>query len=48
MSIPTPEEKLAMIKVEPADEDELRCVETLAPGTREAMEAAKYLMILER
>jgi len=32
MSIPTPEEKLAMIKVEPADEDELRCVETLAPG----------------
>ena len=32
MSIPTPEEKLAMIKFEPADEDELRCVETLAPG----------------
>ena len=32
MSIPTPEEKLAMIKVEPTDEDELRCLETLAPG----------------
>jgi N-methylhydantoinase B/oxoprolinase/acetone carboxylase alpha subunit len=35
MAIPTPEEKLAMIKVEPADEDEMRCVESLNPGEYE-------------
>lgn len=35
MAIPTPEEKLAMIKPVPADPDELRCVESLAPGDYE-------------
>jgi len=35
MAIPTPEEKLSMIKVEPADDDELRCVETLGLGDYE-------------
>jgi len=35
MSIPSPEEKLSMIKVEPADEGELRCVESLARGEYE-------------
>ncbi len=35
MAIPTPEEKLRMIKPEPADEDELRCVESLAAGDYE-------------
>ena len=35
MAIPTAEEKLAMIKVEAPDDDELRCVETLGPGDYE-------------
>ncbi len=35
MAIPTPDEKLAMIKPEPADEDELICVESLAKGDYE-------------
>lgn len=35
MAIMSPEEKLAMLKPAPADEDELRCVESLAPGDYE-------------
>ena len=35
MTIPTADEKLAMIKVVPADDDELRCVDTLGPGDYE-------------
>ncbi|MDP6314073.1 MAG: hydantoinase B/oxoprolinase family protein, partial [Arenicellales bacterium] len=35
MAIPTADEKLAMIKVEPADDDELRCVDSLKPGDYE-------------
>ncbi|VBB47592.1 Acetophenone carboxylase delta subunit [uncultured Desulfatiglans sp.] len=35
MAIPTAEEKLSMIKVEPADADEMRCVDTLNPGDYE-------------
>ncbi len=35
MAIPTPEEKLAMIKVEPANDDDLRCVNSLGSGDYE-------------
>ena len=35
MAILTPEEKLAMLKPEPPDQDELRCVNSLAPGDYE-------------
>lgn len=35
MAIPTAEEKLSMIKVEPADAEEMRCVDTLNPGDYE-------------
>ena len=35
MAIMSPEEKLEMIKPAPPDEDELRCVESLAPGDYE-------------
>ena len=35
MAIPTPEEKLSMIKIEPADDEEMRCVDSLAPGDYE-------------
>jgi N-methylhydantoinase B/oxoprolinase/acetone carboxylase alpha subunit len=35
MAIPTPEEKLSMIKIEPADDEEMHCVDSLAPGDYE-------------
>ena len=35
MAIPTPEEKLSMIKIEPADDEEMRCVDSLALGDYE-------------
>jgi N-methylhydantoinase B/oxoprolinase/acetone carboxylase alpha subunit len=35
MAIPTAEEKLSMIKVEPADADEMQCVASLKPGDYE-------------
>jgi len=35
MAVPTPEEKLRMMKPEPADEDDMRCVDSLLPGDYE-------------